>query len=443
MRGLAPPETDLQSAPLWTENQRLREEIARLESELRGSQHAHRQIQDQLTSAIAETLAHTRSLQRAKDAIENERENFYNLFRQTPEMVCVLSGPEHLFIFVNEAHVRVLGFNATGMKVREAQPDSIEIHGILDDVYLQGETAKLREIPVTVSGRLRYFNLTYSASRDMNGKIQGIVILGSEVSDVVEAREVLLTNESREKGARETLQKALEARDTFLGIASHELKTPLTSLKLQSQMNLRLLEKNGPSAFSVERLKKLIEQPIIQVDRLSRLVDDMLDVSRINLGKLSMNFEAINFSLLVRDTLSRFAPQLEAAGCSLNLKIDDTLLIQGDAFRLEQVLTNLITNAAKYAAGTPVEISLTKIANQAVLKVCDQGRGIPREKLDRVFERFERLVSANEVSGLGLGLHISKEIVLAHGGTIQVESELGQGAQFSVKVPLDTSRPKS
>jgi signal transduction histidine kinase/ActR/RegA family two-component response regulator/PAS domain-containing protein len=130
-----------------------------------------------------------KSAQEAKRAIENERENFRNLFKQTPEIVCILSGPEHSFEFVNEAHVRVLGFDATGKTVRAAQPESVEVHDILDNVYRTGKTAELHEIPVTVGERLRYFNLTYSARTDIQQKINGIMILGAEVTDQVLFRE--------------------------------------------------------------------------------------------------------------------------------------------------------------------------------------------------------------------------------------------------------------
>lgn len=115
-------------------------------------------------------------------------QNFANLFRQTPEMVCILAGPEHRFEFVNEAHIRALGFDATGQAVREAQPESVEVHGILDEVYRTGVTAELREIAVTLTDRTRYFNLTYAARRNRGGEIDGIMIMGSEVTDQVLAR---------------------------------------------------------------------------------------------------------------------------------------------------------------------------------------------------------------------------------------------------------------
>ena len=129
--------------------------------------------------------------------IENERENFRNLFRQTPEMVVILSGPEHRFEFVNEAHVEVLGFDATGMTVRQAQPESVEIHCILDEVYRTGKTAELHEIPITVTNRLRYFNLTYAARRDDYGKINGIMVMGIEVTDQVLSRRAIENSQAR------------------------------------------------------------------------------------------------------------------------------------------------------------------------------------------------------------------------------------------------------
>ena len=140
----------------------------------------------------------------SRKAVENERENFRNLFRQTPEMVCILRGPDHVFDFVNEAHIRALGFDATGMTLREAQPESKEVHGILDEVYRTGQTARLDEIPVTVTDRVRYFNLTYAARRDEAGRINGVMILGVEVTDQVLAR-------ARIKAVSEELKKSEES----------------------------------------------------------------------------------------------------------------------------------------------------------------------------------------------------------------------------------------
>ncbi|MBC7457166.1 MAG: PAS domain-containing protein [Bdellovibrionaceae bacterium] len=133
---------------------------------------------------------------KAHKAIENERENFRNLFKQTPEMVCILKGADHVFEFVNASYIKILGFDATGKSVREAQPESVEMYGILDDVCRTGKTAELHEIPVTVGDRLRYFNLTFAARRDESGKIDGVMILGAEVTEQITARNIAKNQEN-------------------------------------------------------------------------------------------------------------------------------------------------------------------------------------------------------------------------------------------------------
>lgn len=156
-----------------------------------------RDVEGQVAGIVAQSFDVTekvlarQTIERAKAAVENERENFRNLFKQTPEMVCILNGPEHVFEFVNEAHIQVLGFDATGMSVREAQPESTEVHGILDDVYRTGITAELHEIAVTVGSSLRHFNLTYAARKDEHGEVNGVMILGTEVTGQVRVRQAL------------------------------------------------------------------------------------------------------------------------------------------------------------------------------------------------------------------------------------------------------------
>lgn len=659
----------------------------------------------------------------ARKAIENERENFRNLFEQTPEMVCILKGPEHIFEFVNEAHVKALGFDATGMKVREAQPESVEVHGILDEVYKTGKTAELHEIPVTVTDRLRYFNLTYSARKDEAGKINGVMILGTEVTEQVESRahiersreqlksladsisqlvwvtdhqgHILFYNKrwfeytgipverttdmqvwrevihpadypqiqkawqkatssqsvfedewriknrhgvyrwhlvrtvpsvnpegkvtgwfgtstdiddqrrareydrlladtsavfaesldvekrlqaladvivkhladwcsidlvgsgntprraavahpdpqhlrlveelfrdyptdwnaktgapnvvrtgkselypevpehllketakderhwqliknlgirsgmavpltargktlgaitfiSSESGRNYTeddlriaeelgrragvavdnallyiqLEQAIKTREEFLSIASHELKTPLTTLRLQAQITNRHLAKGDNSFFDSDRLSKFANQINSQVGRLNQLVDDMLDVSRIQSGRLIPKPEEVNLAELARGICDQLASIASAANCTLELSATDVTGFW-DRQRIEQVQTNLITNAIKYGAGHPVKIKVYQEGSTAKTEVQDFGIGISKENFNRIFERFERAVSAQGVTGLGLGLYISKNIVAAHKGDITVQSELGKGSKFVMELPLD------
>ncbi|REG22658.1 PAS domain S-box-containing protein [Archangium gephyra] len=231
-------------------------------------------------------------------------------------------------------------------------------------------------------------------------------------------------------------QEAITSRDTFLSIASHELRTPITSMKMQTQYMRKRIANNDPSAFLPERVTRLVEQTERSIGRLSRLVEDMLDISRIAIGRLNMQFERVELSALTREVVERFGPQLGEAGHTLELHLTPGLVGRWDRDRLEQVLANLLTNALKYAPGAALKVTTRTLGTSAILEVEDRGPGIAPKDQHRIFERFERLVDASQISGLGLGLHISKHIVEAHGGTIRVHSALGEGASFVVELPI-------
>ncbi|HEX8697676.1 MAG TPA: ATP-binding protein [Myxococcaceae bacterium] len=231
-------------------------------------------------------------------------------------------------------------------------------------------------------------------------------------------------------------QEAITSRDTFLSIASHELRTPLTSMKMHAQHMRKRLATNAPAAFTPESVARLVDQTERSIGKLSRLVEDMLDISRIATGRLNMQLEPVELSTLTRDVLERFSQQLTEAGNTLELHLAPGIVGRWDHDRIEQVLANLLTNVLKYAPGTPVKVSTREVGNSAILEVEDRGPGIAPEDQPRVFERFERLVAANQVSGLGLGLHIAKHIAEAHGGTIRVRSAPGEGASFIVELPV-------
>lgn len=251
-------------------------------------------------------------------------------------------------------------------------------------------------------------------------------------------QKVLLQQKLRKiKETENYLQKALKSRDEFLSICSHELKTPLTSLKMQIQLNERVRSKYGEEkAFSMENMKKFINQADRSVERIIHLVNDMLDISRVTTGRLTLNKEDIDFTHLVKDVSDRLLPIMDMAANTLRFHLKENVKVHADKFRIEQVLTNLLMNAAKYAPESPVEIELKTANGCAILSVKDQGRGISEEDQKRIFERFERAMTSNVVSGLGLGLFISKEIIGMHDGKISVESEIGLGSTFTIKLPL-------
>ncbi|HUP56676.1 MAG TPA: GAF domain-containing sensor histidine kinase, partial [Bdellovibrionota bacterium] len=234
----------------------------------------------------------------------------------------------------------------------------------------------------------------------------------------------------------EAAQTAIRARDEFLSIASHELKTPLTSLKLQAQIRARDLRKGALKRFAPEMLPQLVADDEKQINRLSRLVDDMLDVSRVQTGKMSYSREDFDLNDLVEDVLRRFAPQVEASRASVSFASESRAPGRWDRYRIEQVVINLLTNALKYGEGRPIEVGIQSREGKAILSVTDHGIGIAREDQDRIFGQFERAISASSISGLGLGLYISRKIVEAHQGSIRVVSVPGQGSTFTMELPL-------
>lgn len=239
------------------------------------------------------------------------------------------------------------------------------------------------------------------------------------------------------KQTQAALEAAVSSRDEFISIASHELRTPIASMKLQVQMLSRALARGEP--LPPERLQTMLQQSDRSLNRLTRLVDDMLDISRIQAGRLPIEPQPVELDGLVAEALERALPQLQAAGISVDSELAPGLTAMADRQRIEQVLHNLLSNAARYAPNAPVAVRLARRGEHAVLEVADGGPGIPAENHERIFQRFERLAPAAHAGGLGLGLYIVREIVRAHGGEVRVESEPGQGARFIVSLPLSTT----
>lgn len=230
-----------------------------------------------------------------------------------------------------------------------------------------------------------------------------------------------------------TAKRALEARNRFISIAGHELRTPLTVLRLQLSMAKRKL---APDADSVADLLSQLDR---QVDRLVPLVDEMLDVSRIDSGKLEIQPERFDLALLVEDVVERFQPLLRDAGCEAEVDCRGDAIGQWDRFRVEQVVSNLLSNAARYGDGI-VRTCIRCESDWVELSVSDQGPGVPPEHQQRIFQPFERAEPETVKAGLGLGLYIVRQIVEMHGGTIHVETASGGGARFVVRLPRAVQR---
>ena len=226
-------------------------------------------------------------------------------------------------------------------------------------------------------------------------------------------------------------QEAVRLRDEFLAIASHELKTPLTALQLQLEGLLRQGASMDPKA------KRRAERAHYGAKRLSDLVETLLDVSRIASGKLPLVPVPFDLAQCARDVAGRFEEQAERDGCALVLRLDGPVNGLWDRLRVEQILTNLLANALKYAAGAPVEVAVSQTGTSAELSVTDQGPGIPESEHARIFGRFERAAPVQHYGGLGLGLYVAQQIAAAHRGSLHVEAVHPRGSRFILTLPCD------
>lgn len=243
----------------------------------------------------------------------------------------------------------------------------------------------------------------------------------------------------KEKGARSVAEAAVKARDEFLSIASHELKTPLTTVLLQLQNTLKRILTQSLASFSGEDLVKSLKIAEQQSQRLSTLIKDLLNVSLVSTGRLQLEREKVDLSKLVSSLVLRFEAEIKLSGCEVKLSAKAPIIASLDTVRAEQALSNLLVNALKYGRGKPIVIEVKSDQKWAIVAIGDQGPGIHKKYQDLIFQPFER-VNNNHVKGLGVGLFIAKQIARAHGGDIKVSSNSGHGAEFLMQLPLENVR---
>ena len=240
----------------------------------------------------------------------------------------------------------------------------------------------------------------------------------------------------RLQATQNELQQAVRMRDDFMSIVAHEVRTPLNGLILETQLRKMHLARGNAAAFSLDKMHTMVDRDERQIKSLIRLIEDMLDVSRIRTGKLSIRPSRFDLAQLVRNLLQGFAAQIEAAECSVSLDAPEPVEGDWDEFRIEQVVSNLLTNALRYGGRSPIQVRVYREDDEARVEVQDHGIGISAENQKRIFQQFERVSAKTVVAGLGLGLFISEQIVAAHGGSIVVESEINEGALFRVCLPI-------
>jgi signal transduction histidine kinase len=253
------------------------------------------------------------------------------------------------------------------------------------------------------------------------------------------AQEVQERFAERDAALAET-QAALAVRDQFLSVAAHELRTPLTAMKGQVQLARRLLIRGA----APDEVALLIERADAQADRLTGLITDLLDVSRISAGRFTVAPEPVALAALVERAVEMERGAMPPRDIDVAMP-DPPPAIEADPARLEQVLINLLENARKYSPeDRPIHVHVSADDDHVAIAVRDEGIGIPPEDLDQIFERFHRAANVDgSVSGLGLGLYITHEIVRAHGGELQVESQPGTGSTFTVVLPRSSSQSQA
>lgn len=272
---------------------------------------------------------------------------------------------------------------------------------------------------VRKNGERFWASVVVSAIKDEHGKV---IAFNKVTKD--------LTSKKENEDKIQELQDTIRMRDEFISVASHELRTPVTRILL----NLQLMKRTGEGLN--ERILKSLDVCESSTKQLIGLMDNLLDVTRLRLGKLEIKRTKTNITSVLLNVITKFKDQIRLAGNKVSLDHDGDIIGYWDQIRLEQLFTNLLSNAIKYTDGKDIRMELKKAEDNIFFFIEDDGPGIPSQMQKKVFERFERAVDSKRVSGLGLGLYVSKQIVEAHKGDITLSSERGLGARFIVRLPL-------
>jgi signal transduction histidine kinase len=362
---------------------------------------------------------------RVRGIEERSARRVASVFAQTPVPIAVLRGPEHVFTLANESCLALAGRPLAGQGLLQAVPELAGqgIVEMLDGVYSSGQPFLGRSVPVALkrgadgAAEQRFFDIACQPLFDDAGIVEGIAAVVYEVTELAAARQVA--------------ESANRTKDEFLAMLGHELRNPLAPILTA----LQLLRLRGVEGGEQERT--IIER---QVRHLVALVDDLLDVSRITRGKVRLSPVSVDLSDVVARAIELASPLLEQHQHALVVDVPrDGLRLMADPARLAQVVSNLLTNAAKYTPpGGRIQVTARAEGNEAVLRVVDTGIGIDPSMLPSIFDLFtqDRQALDRAQGGLGLGLAIVRNLVGLHGGTVAAGSAgIGRGSEFVVRLP--------
>lgn len=374
-------------------------------------------------------------------ALTDREQMFHNLIEQAPVAIALMNGPKFVLEVCNEKVLEIWGRTAAqvlGLPVFDALPETSGqgFEELLNSVYQTGKRIVIDEMPVTLKRKgqveTAWVNFIYEAIRDRTGIITSVIVVSTEVTEQVRNRknlEILLEEKTALVEQVELLSK--QRKDDFISIASHELRTPITSLKASLQFMNRLKSESGSVTLS-----KMIELASGSMDKISNLIDDLLIAARMDNQIMELNITSFTFGSLIENLAQHFGLNKKI---NLIIEADLDLLIHADQQRIEQVLINFLNNAVKYAAASSEIRLIAEQVSSEEIKICvrDSGPGIIKEKIKYLFERYYQTDhSQTQYAGMGVGLYISAEIIKRHGGKIGVVSELGKGSTFWFTLPI-------
>jgi PAS domain S-box-containing protein len=442
----------LEQEGLFEREQAFNEELAAANDELSATNEELQQAQDSLHTLNEEL--ERRVAYRTKALVESES-RLQSMVMSSPIGMAVFRGKNLIIEMANQPMLQIWGRSRSeviGNELIDVFPEQINqpFLKMFEEVYQTGKSISISEMETVIgtsNGEKKiYVNFQYSPLYDADRKIDAIMAFVTDITPVVEARKKLEFSEQEQQTLNEELTAMNEElavsmeelaiseqkKDEFISIASHELKTPLTSIKAFNQ----LMQRTEDHA----RLNGFINKSAEQVRRLETLIDDLLDVTKINAGKMIYNMEPFDFSAMIAGSVDN--AQHMSNTHTVVLENNDTITYTGDQLRLEQVLHNFLSNAIKYSPhGKRVIVSSRVELDNIVVSVQDFGIGIEEKDLDHLFDRYYRVDNSSmRFEGLGLGLYISSEILKRHEGSFWIESTPGNGATFFFRLPLHSEQ---